>query len=295
MKRIFPLLFALSFFAKKSIFAQAQTLGYGFKAGLSLSKIDGPSEMDANGMNVESPKNVNGFFVGAIFRYWLTDLVGLKGELLYAQKGTQYNFDGPGFQSFPTDVGNRIDLIGDQRISLNISNSYIDIPILVYGKFGRFELEGGVNVGFLIASTASGELSFNGTSLAGNLVDPFSLGLDYKYFKDDPGEVNFEDGTVAILLDGKETNIPKVLKAYYQFPEDRGKYFNTIDIGLNAGLYYYWNQGLFIGARLNYGLSDVTNQDYDVSRVNLDSNGNFIPRSDKDRNISLQFSIGFSF
>ena len=290
MKKILLLLLVCTFFVKKAALAQAQTLSYGFKTGLSLSKIDGTSEI-ANGTELESPKNTTGFLVGAIFRYWFTDLMGIKWELLYAQKGTKYNFDGQGFQSFPTDVGERINLTGNQRIDLNISNSYIDIPILLYGKFGQFEIEGGVNVGFLVAATATGELNFNSTSL----TDPLSMGLDYKYFKDKPGEVNFDEGILPILFNGKENNLPKVLKTYYQFPEDRGKYFNTIDLGLNAGLYYYWNQGLFLGARFNYGLSDVTNKDYDVSRVSLDSNGNFIPRSDKDRNISWQFSLGFSF
>ncbi|MEM6319760.1 MAG: outer membrane beta-barrel protein [Bacteroidota bacterium] len=294
MKRIAFVLSLLYLFSVQEIVAQAGNLTYGFKAGLSLSKLDGPSEING-GQDLEMNSNANGFLVGALFRYWFTDLVGIKWELLYAQKGTDYVFDGPGYQILPTDVGSRIILTGNQNINLNISNSYIDVPILLYGKFGRFEIEGGVNVGLLIASTASGVLNFNGQSQAGSPVDEFIATLDYKYRRDDPGEVDFELGTTTINVDGTPTNIPRILQAYYQFPEDRGNYFNVLDIGLNVGAYYYWNQGLFLGGRLNYGLTDVTKDDYDVSRVELDASQDFITRSDKDRNISLQFSIGFSF
>ena len=98
----------------------------------------------------------------------------------------------------------------------------------------------------------------------------------------------------TLNVGGLTSNIPSFLQAYYLFPEDRGSYFSTIDFGLNVGAYYYWNQGLFLGGRFNYGLSDVTKDNYDVSRQSL-NNGQFIQRSDKDRNISLQFSLGFSF
>ena len=237
----------------------------------------------------------NGFFVGALFRYWITDLVGVKWELLYAQKGTDYNFNGPGYQIIPTESGNTLDLTGNQRINLSISNAYLDIPVLLYGKFGKFEIEGGVNVGFLISSTGQGDLSFGGQSQAGSIVNAFNASLDFKYKRDNPGEVNFNNGTTTINVDGVPNVIPQALTAYYQFAEDRGNYFNTIDIGLNAGAYYFWNQGLFIGGRFNYGLTDVTQDGYDVSRVALDASQNFIPRSDEDRNLSMQFSIGFSF
>lgn len=294
MKRFILAFLIISFFNLQNVSAQAQTLTYGFKAGLSYSKIDGPSENTASS-NLETNDFANGFFVGALFRYWFTDLVGIKWELLYAQKGTDYNFSGPGYQILPTQNGNPLNLVGNQRINLSISNSYLDIPVLIYGKFGKFEIEGGVNVGFLISSTGQGDLSFGGQSQVGSIVNEFTASLDYKYKKDKPGEANFNGGTTTINVDGTPNIIPQSLSAYYQFTEDRGNYFNTIDIGLNAGAYYYWNQGLFIGGRLNYGLTDVTKDGYDVSKTALDASQNFIPRSDEDKNISMQFSIGFSF
>ena len=68
----------------------------------------------------------------------------------------------------------------------------------------------------------------------------------------------------------------------------------AIDFGLNAGVSFFVNRGLFLGFRANYGLSDVTKDIYDVSLAKL-NNGATIGRSDKDANLSLQTSIGFSF
>ena len=294
MKRFILAFLVISFFNLQNISAQAQTLTYGFKAGLSYSKIDGPSENNGT-TDLEVNDFANGFFVGALFRYWFTDLVGIKWELLYSQKGSDYNFNGPGYQIIPTESGSTLNLTGNQRINLSISNAYLDIPILVYGKFGKIEIEGGINVGFLASSRAQGDLSFGGQSQSGSIVNQFSAALDFKYNRDNPGEVNFNNGTTTINVDGTPNVIPQSLTAYYQFAEDRGNYFSTIDIGLNAGAYYYWNQGLFIGGRFNYGLTDVTKDGYDVSRVALDASQNFIQRSDEDKNLSMQFSIGFSF
>ena len=295
MKKILITTLLFCSFYIQNLSAQAQTLTYGFKTGLTLSQFDGPSEMNG-GQALESNANANGFLVGAIFRYWFTDLVGLKWELLYAQRGSDYTFDGPGFQRFPTQSGTTLDLTGNQQVNLSISNAYVDIPVLLYGKFGRFEIEGGVNIGFLVASSANGQLAFNnGVSANGGSAEDFILTLDYRYRRDDPGAVDFSQGTETITVGGISNDVPAILQTYYLFPEDRGNYFNSIDFGLNAGAYYYWNQGLFIGARFNYGLSDVTTDNYDIEMQALDSNGQFIQRSDKDRNISWQFSLGFSF
>ncbi len=295
MKRFILAFLVTAFFNLQNISAQAQTLTYGFKAGLSYSKIEGPLENNG-GTDLEVNDLANGFFVGALFRYWFTDLVGVKWELLYSQKGTDYNFSGPGYQLIPTESGSILSLTGNQSINLSISNAYLDIPILIYGKFGKIEIEGGVNVGILASSRAQGDLAFGGQSLSGSIVNEFSTALDYRFRRDNPGEVDFSSGTTSIIVDGTQNIIPQSLTAYYQFTEETGKPYKRFDVGLNVGAYYYWNQGLFLGGRFNYGLIDVTEENgYDVSRVSLDASGDFIPREDKDRNISLQFSIGFSF
>jgi len=276
---------------------QAQELTYGFKTGLTISKINGSSEQ-SSGRDLESNATTGGFMVGAIFRYNITELVGLKGELLYNQKGTKYNYSGLGYQILPSQAGTRINITGAQRIDLDISNSYLNLPIMVYGKVGKFELEGGVSIGLLLSSTGTGELEIDGITAAGASTGVYTAFLDYRYKKDEPGGVVsiVAEDLATLNIDGQLINIPKILGAYYAFTEDRGDYFNTLDIGLVGGINYYWNSTLYLGGRVNYGLSDVTdNNGYDVARMNLDSAGNFITNADKDRNLSIQISLGFSF
>ena len=61
MKRLVLAFLVVSFLNVQNVVGQAQTLTYGFKAGLSLSKIDGPSEM-SGGTALEVNDNANGFF-----------------------------------------------------------------------------------------------------------------------------------------------------------------------------------------------------------------------------------------
>jgi len=125
--------------------AFSQGVKIGFKTGLTISKFNGPSE-ESNGMELESNSTSGGFMVGAIVGYGFTDLSGIKVELLYNQKGTQYNFTGPGFQNLPTETGSTVLITGDQSIDLNVSTAYLDIPILAYGRLGKFGFEGGVSL-----------------------------------------------------------------------------------------------------------------------------------------------------
>lgn len=289
MKNLFFLIFILSI----PLSGNAQGLKFGFKTGMTISKINGPSEQ-ANGANLESNSTTGGFMVGAIIGYKFTDLAGIKCELLYNQKGTKYNFEGPGYQVFPTRTGGQITLTGDQRIDLDVSNSYLDIPLMAYGRLGKLEFEGGISIGLLLAGSATGELELNGVAASGAPAGTFNGVLDYRYNRDNPGIVTTPD-LVALNIDGQDVNVPKILTAYYPFTTDRGRYYNVLDFGLVGGINYYWNQTLYLGARVNYGLSDVTaNDGYDVSKI--DSNGgNFINQSDKDQNLSIQISLGFSF
>jgi len=275
------------------LLGNAQGLKFGFKTGMTISKINGPSEQ-ANGTDLESNTTTGGFMVGAIIGYKFTDLAGIKLELLYNQKGTKYNFEGPGYQVFPTQTGGQTTLTGEQRIDLDVSTSYLDIPIMAYGRVGKFELEGGVSLGLLLSASGSGELEINGVAASGASTGTYNGVLDYRYNRDNPGIVTTPD-LVEINVDGQVVNVPKILTAFYPFTTDRGRYYNVLDIGLVGGINYYWNQTLYLGARLNYGLLDVTSNDgYDVSKATLNG-GNFITQSDKDQNFSIQISLGFSF
>ncbi|HEY3385319.1 MAG TPA: hypothetical protein VGK46_02345, partial [Saprospiraceae bacterium] len=72
-------------------------------------------------------------------------------------------------------------------------------------------------------------------------------------------------------------------------------WYNTVDFGLVFGAAFYINEGLFLSARYTHGLGDVDQNTYDVSFKELNPDGSFIYRNDKNESRSWQFSVGFSF
>ena len=272
----------------------AQEFSGGFRAGINFATISGPLEVSDSGNDLEEYKMSTGFHVGATANLKFNDYFGLRAELLYSQKGADYNYTGESFWILRTEDDARIYATGNRNTALSITNSYIDIPFMAVGRFGRVELSGGVNLGILVSSRGSGELTFSGQTAAGSTVDPFTIALEFNYFDDalrrtDANDVELRD------LDGKTVVIPKTLGVNYQDLESNEKLFRPIDLGLIGGLAFYLNQGLYVGLRVNYGLSDLTRTERDVSRKELDDSNNFIFREDKDRNLTLQASVGFSF
>lgn len=272
----------------------AQEFSAGFRAGINFASISGPSEMSSTGSELEDYKFSNGFHVGATVNYFFNDYFGLRAELLYSQKGGDYNYNGESFWILYTEDDEPLYLTGSRNTSLSITNSYIDIPLMAVGRYGRVELSGGLNFGILVSSRGSGELVFNGQTASGTPVDPFTIALEFNYFDDtfrrtDIDEVDIRD------IDGQTVEIPRTLGANFQELEGDQKLFNTLDLGLIGGLAFFLNQGLYVGIRVNYGLSDLTKTESDPSRRTLDEDNNLIFRDDKDRNLTLQASVGFSF
>ncbi|MEM9820283.1 MAG: PorT family protein, partial [Bacteroidota bacterium] len=88
--------------------------------------------------------------------------------------------------------------------------------------------------------------------------------------------------------------IPNEIGAYFDYDTVDGNFYNPIDVGLHAGISFFLSPGLFVNFTGQYGLLDITNNNYDFSQQDLNENTP-APRSDVDRNVSLQGSIGFSF
>ena len=283
--------FVLLLFASP-VFSQ---LRYGFKTGLNFASIDGPSEVDAAGASLETWKNTTGFHIGAAFSYKLTDHFGLRGELLYSKKGAKYTYDGPGYRFFTPTNSPAIRTNGTSRYLLNVTNSYLDIPLVGYAKYGDFEIQLGAYAAILIQTAAEGSLRYDGKSLLnGSSIGTLEFNLDHNYRKDDPGESKNTE-TVRVTVDGKQIDVPKTLGAYYDFPEDRGSLYNTLDFGLVGGISYYLSRTLYINARLQYGLADLTRTDADLAKNKTGDNNALIFNADKDRNFTIQASVGFSF
>ena len=296
MKNIFYVFILLLFVTT----ANAQEYHFGIRGGLNFATINGPSEPGAQ----EEYSITNGFHFGLEILYSFNDYISLGSGLNYSQTGAKYKFRGHSYYIFFDD--SKFVLENDNvKIDLVINNSYINIPLNLYIRpVPRFELKMGAYAGFMISPTASGKMSFG---------NKFNQILKYNYYSDkkeyyNPYEYNSRLRIKVIDEDGEETikTTNKIAKAYYQYPEEDYKdesYYNVLDYGINAGLNYYVNSGLYLGANIQYGLADITNDKLDRSLVSFASDGDLyfnnddhlIYRKDKDTNFNIQISIGFRF
>lgn len=267
---------------------------YGFKAGLNFSHFEGDPETDDNGVALEEFSSITGFHIGANVNIRFTDYIGMRTELLFTQKGGNILYDGPWTRFYSADSGNKVLFTGTAKENLSVFNNYAELPVMFYFKPGkRFELSAGVSAGLLLSSTATGSLDFQGTTANGTTAN-FNYLLDYNYLKDESGVATFVEPVIRIS-DGNETvAIPTTAGAYLQTNNDKGHYYKALDLGLNAGVSVYFNTALYLGLRLNYGLNDVTNDDFEFLRHKTDG-ANYIPNPGKVTNFNWQVSIGFNF
>lgn len=286
--------YSILFFVLLSSFSFAYAQGEfsgGFKAGLNFNNFIGPEET-AN----EVFSTNTGFHIGASFVYSVTDLFGIKAELMYSQKGVQQSYDGPSYFTFyRQSTGTPIYAKGNRKSDISIANSYIDIPLMVYYKIGSLELEAGVNAGILVGTTGSGGITFSGSTIAGSPVAEFTTGIDYGYYSDEQGLDAVIQGDAISLNTVPDVIRPTNINAYYEAADNDENLFRTLDFGLNAGMAFFLNRGLYVGVRANYGLTDVTNENQDLALEDLDSANRYITRDDQDQNISVQASVGFRF
>jgi hypothetical protein len=274
--------------------AQNDKLGYGFRAGASISTFNGPSEIGPDGESLESWSNAKGFHIGALISYKFTDQFGARAEFTFSQRGTIYDFKGPSY--YVLGRGNILTttINGTRSQTLNVSNAFIDIPLMAYYKIGMFEISGGLNTGFLIASTAGGSTNFNGISALGTTVAPFEVGLNHNYKKDEAGQAS--ETTIDVIVDGRTYQVPETVNAYYEFPVKDKNQYKTLDFGIAAGASIFLNEGLFFSVRYIHGLGDVDENEYDVSLQSLAADKvSFVQRADVNKSRSWQFSVGFSF
>jgi len=292
MMRKFFLLFIIVCFASG---AHAQDFSFGIKAGMNLNTFKGGAEADDAGNAVESYSNGSGFHVGATFSWEATELMGLRGEFVFSQKGGDRSFAGPSYYILRPTSDHPIYATGTRKAELNVTNSYLELPVMGYFRpLPWLEIQAGGSVGFLISSTGFGDISFDGTTSNGS---PISLRheLDARYFTDKPGEATFINPPGTVQVSGENIPYPQTAGAYFEFAEDRGNLYKIMEVSALAGISVYLNKGLYLSLRANYGLTDLTKSKADVSQVKLDDTHQFISRDDKDTDVSLQASVGFSF
>jgi hypothetical protein len=275
----------------------AQDFSFGFKTGLNFNQIKGELEENANATETID-RNV-GFHFGATFAWHATDLMGLRGEFIYSQKGTRRTFEGDSYYNFITTNNDIVRTTGTRKQELNVNNSYIELPITFFVKpVSKIELYGGASFGVLVSSTAFGNITMSDIKDdGGGLASPSSLDheLDFNYFADNPGGMTLGSPAATVRIKNESVPYPQTAGAYYEFVESRGKLYKAIDLGLVGGISFYLSRSLYVSGRINYGLLDITKSKADVSLSTLDENNEFISRNDDDRNVSIQASIGFSF
>lgn len=294
MKKLIILALFLSLGACPPLHAQ---FSGGFIAGVNLSRFDGPPERNAQGEALEEYQFSTGFHLGARFKYRFNQYFSLQSELLFSQKGSEFRFDGPSYWVFIIDEQTREVSTGNRNTSLSITNNYIEIPLMAAARLGRLELTGGAYAAVLVTSRAEGQLTYSGVTPAGAEVPPFSVELEFNFFDEDAEPSGFDDTFSVQASNGQIFELPRSIGSEYEpvIGEDADDPYRRFDYGLVGGLSLYLNQGLFVGLRANYGLSDLSEDNRDISRVSLDENDQAILREDDDRNLTLQLSIGFSF
>ncbi|MGB4847521.1 MAG: porin family protein [Saprospiraceae bacterium] len=283
----------LVFLAGNAI-SQNDMIGYGFRAGLSMGQYTGPSETGPNGETLETNKLASGFHIGMTINFKFGDLMGLRTELMFSQRGTDYLYKGPSYYVLGRNTLTPITIAGTRKQSTKVSNAYLDVPLVLYYRIKSFEISGGLNTGLLISSAAGGSLTFDGVSpITGAALTPYTINLNYNYKKDKAGTAS--STTQPININGRDYFEPTIIGAYYDFTEKDKNLFKTLDFGLVAGLSYFLNQGLFLGVKYVHGLGDVDRNNYDISLQSLHTDGSHIPRSDTNKSRSWQFSVGFAF
>lgn len=268
----------------------------GVRAGLNYSKFTGPLETG------ESYNITGGFHFGINYTYEFNNAFGLRGELLYTQRGTEQTYsDSDSYYFVNPIIGATVITSGAVDMNLKISNATVSIPVTAQYRLSRkFEVFGGASVDFVVGPTGRGKIKF---------LDPndinldFTQSFDHRYNSDVPGQYNSNIqliNNVAVNLNGELVYLPRIIGSYYNYPflgqdEDQQSRINSFDANLIAGVNYYINSGFYLGARIEYGLLDTTNGSVDKSLKNLDDGNNFIFRDDTDKSIGIALSFGFKF
>lgn len=264
------------------------------KTGLTFARFQGPSEIVRINRETETYDFHTGFHLGLGINYPLSQNTALQLELLYVQKGTSYRFRGTSYWFFPTMAGEDIYSFGTRNMSLDIVNTYVELPISYVVHINRLELSAGAGLGYMVSAKGKGMITFSGLTERGAPVSPFNIELDFDYLEDPLQRVAIFDGP-SRLIDGKVVKLPRSVNAYYESTGADVRRFRELDVFLNGNIAFFLSQSLFISLRMTYGLIDITNnrQEMALSRVNADKS--LILTNDFDQNIAFFASIGLRF
>ena len=290
-KHILALVLLLIGVATVNMTGQSGDWKFGFELGWSNSKIQGDREADMTTAIAENQRFNAGFHLSLYGRYHFTDMSGLQVGVAYAQRGGRNDYDGQSYYLFGKQgaLTRLTDVVRQE--SQDILNGYLDVPVVAFARFGkRFEIGGGGYAGLLLSSKSDGEIR---VISANNNFETFFVNTDKQYTRD-----KFSDapmGSQEVIVLGQRFDEPETIGAYYELDQDPGaSLYNRLDFGLLAQVGFYFNESLNLKGRFSYGLSDVTDKASDVAKSSSVATG-LQYRDDKDRNLSMQISLGFLF
>lgn len=298
MKKYLLILCALIF----TLTGFSQDIKIGVRTGLSFYKLSGPLETN------ETQSLASGFVFGITGQYNITESFGVRTELSYVQKSSQQEYTERFFTIIKPDLGSagvRSVLYGGDRYTLEKRFNVFSIPLhAVYRPTRKIEIFGGVDIDFTAGTIGEGNMSFRNNEFDTEIS--YIQALNYNYSNNLAQEFFAPSASFNLIIDfdldqdgvAEKVNVPKTIPAYYYFDYDEDenfKTFKTFDVALAAGASYYINPGLYIRAKINYGLRDTTFEEFDYSLQDVNDDATFIFRDDYDRKIGGQISLGFQF
>jgi len=285
---------------------KAQEYNIGIRAGLNFGQYLGPQIPDLEKFSIS-----NGFHFGINFSYNLSDVLALRGEILYNQNGTRYSYEGDGWYKFtrgvidtPSGIPSIYsinEIVRDKtKIDLDISSGGVAVPISLHLKtLEKWELFGGGYINFIFSSIGTGNWKF-GPDFESGVESPehaFIQGQFHNYRSDEIGDINSRNFTQPITLraNGVKAQIQSLVGAYALNTQDTGNRLRSLDYGFLGGVSYYLNRGLYLSLRADLGMRDMTNNNAEYSYAEIEDDGSFIYSDDFDRNFTIGLSLGFKF
>lgn len=244
---------------------------FGAKAGINFSAAGSYGNSEKG----ETAHLKTGFQAGFFHYASLNATMTILIELNYEARGTiskkDYTIVLP---LVDPNLGMILDF-ADYAISqkANSRQHYINLPVLLQLGGEKLKYYVGPNVGFLFAGKADFKRTI-AISVDGNpLLSPPALDIKDVDWSD-------YDSFQAIFLTP---------------PPESGEFLNGLEFGINIGAMYYLTADLLIDLRVNQGLLDTSNNDYDFSIYPDPNIFVFDSRSDADRNLSIQLGIAYQF
>ncbi len=272
----------------------------GIRAGLNRSTF-AASQLEAG----EAYSLNGGFHFGVNYTYQLTPKLGVRGELLFTQRGTTFDYEDDDSYVFITPFGSATAPFfefGDVDTEIEHSNGYLSLPVTAQFQLSnKIELFAGISLDLLIIPTGRGTQEFSSSSRPEDIF--FRRSLEHNYRGDEIGELSrffsvFGTNTfIPIIINDQQENIVRTETAYYNLRQGDldGTKFNLFDSHVILGFNYFINNGFYIGLRGELGLFDITNEGADFSLKSLENNETFITRDDRDLSRSISLSVGFRF